>query len=411
MRYKAFVAATKRDLGEYRDRVIHQLNKAQIEVDPMEDWPADPTLPAALSAARTQGCHFCVALVAFQRGTIAQNDPRRRSITQLEIDAARQHQAKLLVFLLRDTPTNRATWAAKGFAVDLDTDPMLVQWRRELETEFTCEFFDADEGIESFPQVLPAVMRQVLEWERVRRRHLLRILCVILVTFVLFTLVFSVSAGIRQYLLSRFLAFHDPIAFNNSRDGSYRAVRLIDGASDMQDNTNFREEIAASKQSFKMFANTFDAFGAYERDFEAIASRGVETKIVLTDLSPENRGNWLPFHEAIGIVNPEMTAAYTNENTYAAIGRLIAKYPNVELRLSAQPILYSMWLRDDQLPEALGHWRLNYYKNRRMSDWPSFRVTNTSGPGQIVAMRSQFEWIWDNAKKTTYGKQTRSGVK
>lgn len=404
MKYKAFVAATVKDLGDQRARVVDQLRKCGIDVDPMKDWPADPGDPAALSAERTKGCHFCIALVGFQRGTIAHADPAGRSITQLEIDASIRHGAQVLVYLLADTPANRAVWASKGYPIELDPDnperlhPRLVDWRSTLQTRLTCEFFQADEAITGTnPQVLPAVLRQVFKWEWRRRLRLVLALGFVLLLLLASVFVFVSSSTFRQGLLSRLLAYHDPVAFNYSRDGSYHFARLIDGTAEMRDNTNFREEILGARQSFKMFANTFWSFQEYEREFDTIAERGADVRIVVTDFSLDNKPTWKPFHDAIGSEDPDKAEAWARANTYASFERLKRKYPNFQFRLNRQAILYGMWIRDDSLPEALGHWRLNYYKNRNVSDWPCFRVSNRSGPGQIVALREQFQSVWDKA--------------
>ncbi len=90
MPYRAFVAATKQDLDKQREHVTDRLRLAGLVVDPLENWLADAEHPAKLSAKRTAGCHFCIALVAYQRGTIASHDPHARS-TALEIrEAARK---------------------------------------------------------------------------------------------------------------------------------------------------------------------------------------------------------------------------------------------------------------------------------------------------------------------------------
>lgn len=405
MKYKAFVAATVKDLGDQRTRVVDQLRKCGIDVDPMRDWPADPSNPAGLSAERTKGCHFCVALVGFQRGTIAHADPAGRSITQLEIDAAVKHGARVLVFMLADTPANRALWEARGYPVERDPDnaerlhPRLVDWRSSLQTQLTCEFFQADEAVAgTSPQVLPAVLRQILKWEQRRRLRLVSVLASVLFLLVVPLAVFLSSQGFRQRLLSRFLAYHDPVAFNHSRDGEYHAVRLIDGSAEMHDNTNFREELAATRKSWKVFANTFQSIQEYERDFDDLAARGVEVKVVLTDFSEGNRRIWEPFLLAMGVAEPGNAERWASANTYLTLSRLKAKYPEqVDFRLSRQPMLYGMWLRDGETAEALGHWRLNYYGNKNVSDWPCFRVTTLSGPGQIVALREQFNVVWQRA--------------
>jgi len=140
MRYRAFVAATKKDLEKQREHVTKQLRDASLEVDPMENWPADAENPAVISAKRTSGCHFCIALVGFQRGTIAQNDMDERSITQLEVDTAISRGLKTLVYLLRDSEANRRAWPPEFNQLD---DPQFAAWRRRLEKQMVCGYFDA----------------------------------------------------------------------------------------------------------------------------------------------------------------------------------------------------------------------------------------------------------------------------
>lgn len=354
----------------------------------MKDWPADPAHPAQLSARNTAGCHIVIAMVAFTRGTLVSTDRMGRSITQFEIEAGIKNGAKPLYFLLRDTPENRAAWQGVN---DLTTDAELVRWRAELMRDRTVQFFDAGE----LPDVLPAVTKQIIEWERLRRRRLAAIIAGLVSVLLVASFSLQFSAFLRETALSRFLAWNDPVLFQHARDGKYKIARLLEGRSDIQDSTNLRAELAATQQTFEMFANTFGSFRDYEGDFEDMAKRGVKLKFVVTDFSPENRGNWEPFAKVTSERNLDETLAEA-ANIRHLIHGLHQRFPKqVEYKLNRKPIFYTMWLRDAGTKNALGHLGVNFYLGK--SNWPAFRVSNVTGRGQIESLSMQFEHLWNDS--------------
>src|SRR5260370_25631530 len=123
-RLKAFVSSTFEDLKEYREQVIATLRKSGIQVDPMEEWTADPRAATAFCLDRLEGCDLCVLLVAFRRGFVP--DGVTLSITQMEYNAARQRGIDVLVFLLDDD----AEW--KRRFDEMGSDPGIRHWREEL---------------------------------------------------------------------------------------------------------------------------------------------------------------------------------------------------------------------------------------------------------------------------------------
>ena len=106
-------------------------------------------------------------------------------------------------------------------------------------------YFDAG----AMPEVLPAVTRQIVQWEQRRRRRYLSTAALFIGAFLVTLGIFVFSADFRDWAESRFLALNDPTVFQHSRDGSYKVARLLDGRSDIQDNTNFRDEIRGSRLS------------------------------------------------------------------------------------------------------------------------------------------------------------------
>ena len=391
MAYSAFVAATKKDLDAQREYVTKQLRDSGIFVDPMENWPADSQDPASVSVARSRKCDFCIALIGFQAGTTAQADPQQRSITQMEVEGAIKNGVKTLVFLLRDSPANREAWPAEFIRMD---DERFTAWRKLLETSMVCSYFDS----KTMPEVLPAVTRQVIQWEERRRRRYIVggafATCILALT----TSAYLTFTGVQDWVQSRMLAFHDPIVFQNSRDGSYNVARLLDGRSDIQDNTKFRDEILGTQKSFDLFANTFGSFRDYLRDFEDLAKRGVRIRFVLTDFSEENRANWDAFNNATeALPNTREETLFNARNIRDMIVTVQHRYPDrVELRLSTKPIFYTLWLRDPDEPSALAHLGVTYYGQK--SNWPAFRMSRRNSVGQIHSLQEQFELLWRDAK-------------
>lgn len=354
----------------------------------MEDWPADARNPVGLSANRMQGCDFCIALIAFRRGTVALNDPARRSITQIEIDTATRIGASVLVFLLRDSPENRAHWPAP---LNELADPDVVRWRMELQ-RFTCEFFDHDQT----PNVLPAVTRGITAREQRRRRSLVAVLGVASALIVLTSIAIAASGSTRRLLLSRLLAYDDPKVFSYSRDGQYKIARLLDGRGDMRDNANFREELRATRKSFSIYATTFESLVEYEPDFDALAARGVIVRIVFVDFAESNRATWEPFLKAKGDAKTGTMADFVQTGPVDVVKRLAAKYPgSIEVRLSTLPIFFTCWIRDANEPNELSHLGVNYYSS--VGNWPYLRFSGRTGGTQARQLADQFEIIWQQA--------------
>jgi tetratricopeptide (TPR) repeat protein len=134
MPFRAFVSSTFLDLREHREHVIRQLRLSNFDVSAMEDWPADYQEPKEFSQARLDNCDLCVLLVAYRRGSVP--DGETLSITQLEYRAALSQGIDVLPFLLKENEDWQHQWT------DLDRDPELVRWRRELEQRHGANMFD-----------------------------------------------------------------------------------------------------------------------------------------------------------------------------------------------------------------------------------------------------------------------------
>ncbi|TKB92434.1 MAG: DUF4062 domain-containing protein [Nitrospira sp.] len=136
MAHKAFVSSTFKDLKDHRMHVIRNLRRAGIDVNAMEDWPADSDEPKKFSQVRLNECAVCLLLVAFRRGFVPKGESR--SITQLEYDAALKQGMDVLVFMLDDD----AYWQAKFD--EREKDPALKVWRTDLQERHGSELFTHD---------------------------------------------------------------------------------------------------------------------------------------------------------------------------------------------------------------------------------------------------------------------------
>ncbi len=132
--YRAFVSSTYEDLREHRAHVVDSLRKAGFYVDPMEDWTATSEEPKRFSAGRVVGSDLCVLLVGWRRGHIPDGD--ELSVTQREVQTAREHDIDVLAYLLPED----ALWRRQFD--ELDRDEALRAWRRELETGLGVGYFD-----------------------------------------------------------------------------------------------------------------------------------------------------------------------------------------------------------------------------------------------------------------------------
>jgi uncharacterized protein YegP (UPF0339 family) len=155
MTHKAFVSSTFEDLKLHRQKVITDLRKAGILVDPMEDWAATNDEPKQFSQDRLKDCDLCVLLVGFRRGTVPKGE--KLSITQLEYRAAIALKIDILVFMLDED----APWPRKFD--ELEKDPEIRQWRAELKEHWGVGVF----GLEpNSIEIAPALTRWLAERNR-----------------------------------------------------------------------------------------------------------------------------------------------------------------------------------------------------------------------------------------------------
>lgn len=150
-RYRVFLSSTFDDLRPYREVVIKAVRTAGYDVDPMEDWTADPREPTDFSTDRLEDTDVCILLVAFRRGFIPPGGAR--SITQQEYDFAFAEKIPILPLLLDEAVAWPEKWDER------QCDPELAAWRKTLRNKHGSPLFPAE------PEKLAiAVLQALSRW-------------------------------------------------------------------------------------------------------------------------------------------------------------------------------------------------------------------------------------------------------
>lgn len=405
MSYKAFIASTFEDLKQHRARVIDSLRSAGFVVDPAEDWRAAANAPREFSAARLQGCNLCILLVGFRRGTVPENE--RRSITQIEYEAALARGIDVLPFLLDDN----AEWPA--VFDERKIDPQVEVWRRDLRTRHGIETFGADPVS---LRVEPALARWVVEKESNRARRFRRgiyataiALAAMLLLAVLYAVHVAHTPTMRSRYLSRFLAVHDATVFNHSSNGLYQVARVVPTYGELGSETKFGDEILGTHRSFDMLVNNAGIIHYTQRqNFITLLKRGVSIRMIIWDFSEPNRAAYDAFCHAIG-QEPDGTrkSAVDLYRDLLAIRHDVQTdrknyRGHLDFRVNTRPLLYTMWIRDWGSPETtLGHVSLQFYRGQ--DTWPSFRVSSRDGAKMVDNMHNEFEYAWRTSNQKPAG--------
>lgn len=110
MQYKIYISSTFSDLEAHRDRVYRSLRKLQHEVIAMEDYVAADKRPLQKCLEDVRRCDVYIGIFAWRYGFMPKKDnPKERSITELEYREADKQKKPCLVFMLKDdAPWNAA---------------------------------------------------------------------------------------------------------------------------------------------------------------------------------------------------------------------------------------------------------------------------------------------------------------
>ena len=96
-----YLSSTFRDLETHRLAVFNQLTSMQHQVRAMEHYVATDERPADKCIADVKKSDLYIGLFAWRYGYVPPNDnPQKRSVTELEYRAAADEKKSRLIFLL-----------------------------------------------------------------------------------------------------------------------------------------------------------------------------------------------------------------------------------------------------------------------------------------------------------------------
>ena len=98
---RIFLSSTVQDLRAFRDAVRHALVQEDHHVVGMGTYFSTGTRPVEQVKADIEDCDYLIGLVAWRRGFVPEKDnPKQKSITEIEFDWAKKNGVKRLFFLL-----------------------------------------------------------------------------------------------------------------------------------------------------------------------------------------------------------------------------------------------------------------------------------------------------------------------
>ena len=158
---KIYISSTYKDLKEYREAVYRALHKLEgHEIRAMEDYVAADIRPLAKCRKDVEQCDVYIGLIAWRYGYIPENDnPEKKSITELEFQAARTAGRECLIFMLPPEAPWPAIWMDSNTG-DAEAGKQIAQFRGLLEKSLLVSpFNNAD-------QLAGLVNTAVSNWEK-----------------------------------------------------------------------------------------------------------------------------------------------------------------------------------------------------------------------------------------------------
>ena len=144
---KIYISSTYSDLVEHRQQVYDILRKMRYDVIAMEDYVATDERPLDKCLADVASCDLYVGIFAWRYGYIPdQDNPERRSITELEYRKAGEEDIPRLIFLLAED----ALWPRQYMdevTGDGERGQKIKSLRQELMAAHTLQFFKSPEEL------------------------------------------------------------------------------------------------------------------------------------------------------------------------------------------------------------------------------------------------------------------------
>ena len=125
---KVYLSSTFVDLQDHREKVAKALKKAKYDVVMMEEYAARDGLVEIVCQGDVTGCDAYLGLFAWRYGYIPEdNNPKRQSVTELELSAAEGQSIPRLLFLVKDNANWPAQWRDADLTRVLDLRRRLVK--------------------------------------------------------------------------------------------------------------------------------------------------------------------------------------------------------------------------------------------------------------------------------------------
>jgi hypothetical protein len=143
---KIYISSTYEDLKAFRERVYHSLRTLRHDVIAMEDYVAADARPLDKCLKDVRESDVYVGLYAWRYGYVPNKDnPKRKSITELEFQEATRQKKPRLLFMLND----RAAWQPNlmdSTTGENDSGKKIQAFRKLLREELMAGMFEtADE--------------------------------------------------------------------------------------------------------------------------------------------------------------------------------------------------------------------------------------------------------------------------
>ena len=159
---RIYISSTVEDLKGHRMAVADVLQKCGYDVDAMEKYPARDDRPKAACESDASNCDIYVGIFAWKYGHVPKEDnPEKKSITELEYLAATRAQRPRLIFLLADDAPRPATRRHVGQAKD--EEKKIRDLRKSLMAErWAASFYSPDD-------LAKQVLTSVFQYESTKR--------------------------------------------------------------------------------------------------------------------------------------------------------------------------------------------------------------------------------------------------
>lgn len=147
MKKQVYISSTFEDLRSHREAAYMNLRGLPVTVKAMEDYLATDERPLAKCLKDVRSSQIYVGLFAWRYGYIPRrNNPKKKSITELEYRQAKKSGAERLVFLTRNDHPWSPAFIDAVIGKDREAN-QIMNLREELREELICDFFTTADNL------------------------------------------------------------------------------------------------------------------------------------------------------------------------------------------------------------------------------------------------------------------------